>query len=104
VSEEIRSSSNPKKVREQKARDTLRADQDAEDLAWMLADPRGRRFIRSLLWDCHEHGLSFNTNAAVMGFQEGERNVALKLKARILALKPTDAVLVAVLLSGEDKP
>lgn len=102
VGEDTRNAADRKKLGQQKKQDELRAEQEAADLRWILADERGRRFVRRLLEDCHEHRPSFHTNAAVMGFQEGERSIGLKLKARICALKPSDAVLGAVLLSGEE--
>lgn len=103
MADEPQSSSNPKKLDDQKRRSNDAERTASEDLNWVLADPRGRRFMRGVMAFCGEHTSSFHTNAAVMGNNEGKRLVGLWLKSRMLALKPSDATLIAVLLSGEEK-
>jgi len=103
MSDEPQSSSDPKKLDDQKRRSNDAERTASEDLNWVLSDPRGRRFVRGIMVYALEHRQSFHTNAAVMGFNEGARSVSLWLKARILAGKFADAILVAVLLSGEEK-
>lgn len=82
------SSNDPRKLKEQGARVKDREKQDAEDLKAVLATPEGRRLVRGLLAECGEHRTSFSTNAIQMSFNEGARNVGLKLKARIIRASP----------------
>jgi hypothetical protein len=85
MSDDERPSSNdPRKLKEQGARVKDREKQDAEDLKAVLSTQEGRRFVRGLLADCGEHRTSFHTNAIQMSFNEGQRNVGLKLKSRIV--------------------
>src|SRR5262245_27176244 len=86
--DEVQSSSDPKKVKERSNRAKDRDKQDAADLKAVLATQEGRRFVRGLLVDCGEHRTSFHTNAIQMSFNEGARNVGLKLKARIVQAAP----------------
>lgn len=82
------SSSDPKQVKERGARAKDAQKQDREDLKAILETQEGRRFVRGLLADCGEHRTSFHTNAIQMAFNEGARNVGLKLKARIVQAAP----------------
>lgn len=88
ATEEQVSSSDPRQVKERSARAKDREKQDAADLKAVLATQEGRRFVRGLLADCGEHRTSFHTNAIQMSFNEGARNVGLKLKARIIRAAP----------------
>lgn len=82
------SSSDPKQVKERAQKIKDKDKQEVEDLKAILALPHGQRFIRQLLSDCGEHRSSFHTNNAVMAFNEGTRNVGLKLKALIVRAAP----------------
>lgn len=88
MTDEIASSSDPRKLKERGARIKDREKQDSEDLKAVLATTEGRRFVRGLLADCGEHRTSFHTNAIQMAANEGARNVGLKLKARIVVACP----------------
>lgn len=88
MDDERPSSNDPRKLKEQSARIKDREKTDAEDLKAVLATVEGRRFVRGLLADCGEHRTSFHTNAIQMAFNEGARNVGLKLKSRIVAASP----------------
>lgn len=98
MSDEAPSSSDPRKIKERAARVKDREKQDSEDLKTVLATQEGRRFVRGLLADCGEHRTSFHTNAIQMSFNEGARNVGLKLKARIVRACPEH---LQELLTGE---
>lgn len=88
MSDEAVSSSNPRQVQERGARAKDREKQEMLDLKAVLDTAEGRRFVRGLLADCGEHRTSFHTNALQMGFNEGMRNIGLKLKARIVRAAP----------------
>lgn len=73
-----------------KAKDRARrAEQvQAEDIEWIMSEPRGRRFVRGLMERAGVYRLSFNTNALMMAFHEGQRNEALALLDLIIAHCP----------------
>lgn len=60
-----------------------RAKVEAADLSWVMDNPRGRRFIHGFLERGGAFRSSFHTNALTMAFNEGRRNEALELTARI---------------------
>lgn len=57
-------------------------------LARLLAEPVGRRWLYQKLEECHIYSTSFTTNALAMAFNEGERNVGLRLVAELTAASP----------------
>lgn len=54
------------------------------DLRHVMSDARGRRFLWNLLGDCGLYRLSFNHSGSITSFNEGERNVGLKLQHRMI--------------------
>lgn len=69
-------------LRERQAdEDRARRDQDVEDLKWLLADKRGRRFFWRLLTLTHMFHTSFSLHNGDMSRMEGERNIGLQLWA-----------------------
>lgn len=59
------------------------------DLKWLMADPRGRRFARRLLSWAGVWRLSFASDQATTAFNEGQRNIGLKLMDSINAISPS---------------
>jgi hypothetical protein len=57
-------------------------------LRLFLADPVGREYFYDLLASCHVYSTSFGTNALMMAFNEGERNVGLRLGADLTEAAP----------------
>jgi len=55
------------------------------DLKKILSMPEGRRFIWEELSDCGIFRGSFNPNNSVMSFQEGQRDIGIKLLERVNA-------------------
>lgn len=53
-------------------------EQELEDTKWILSTRQGRRFFWKLLTQCHVFETSFTGNSQTF-FNEGERNVGLKL-------------------------
>lgn len=70
------------KEKGQKARS--RAQRDIDDMATILSDIRGRRFIWRYLQECGVFKTSFNNSGSVTAFNEGMRNIGLKLLAEIM--------------------
>lgn len=83
-----------------------RRDQRAtEDLQRVMSTVSGRRFVWGLLEDCHIHHGSFRHGEPVESavFREGERNVGLKIMARINSTCPDlYAVMVREATTTED--
>lgn len=70
--------------------DRLARDQAREDILWVMADKRGRRFVARLLDKAHIGKSSFvAANAMTVSFLEGERNVGLALQTELLDVCPT---------------
>jgi hypothetical protein len=70
---------NRKKVRQKNA--VLKEEQEVIDYRWLMNEKQGRRIIWKLLTDAGVFHSSFNTNNAVMSFNEGRRDYGLKVLA-----------------------
>jgi hypothetical protein len=75
------------RLAERQRRRRAAEQRDDADLAWLMARPEGRRFVRRLLGLCHLYESSFTGTEATF-FREGERNVGLQLLAEIVRLCP----------------
>ena len=69
-------------VAEAKKAEQRLLDLDKEDMKWIISNKHGRRFIWNLLGDCGVFKSSFDGSSHTF-FREGERNVALKILARL---------------------
>jgi hypothetical protein len=74
---------NAKAAKESAEQAKREAESIKADLRWLMSEKRGRRIMRWVLGWCGVHRSSFNTNTAVMAFQEGGRNVGLFLTDRL---------------------
>jgi hypothetical protein len=88
VSDEVHNASDEAQVKGRRKQENLRAVQDAADLNWVMADPRGRRFMWRLMGFCGIHQDSFSTNALTMANAEGRRKVGLFLEVETLTACP----------------
>lgn len=75
-----------------------RAAEDDEDLRWLIANFRGRRFLRRQLERAGVFRSSFTGDALTAAFAEGERNGGLRLFSQIVRVAPAR---VAELLTEE---
>lgn len=57
-------------------------------LVKIMSDPLGREYFYDLLASCHVYSTSFGTNALMMAFREGERNVGLRVAADVNEASP----------------
>jgi hypothetical protein len=73
--------------RDEAEAETARLTEDA-DLKWLMGDPRGRRIARRLLERSWLWSSTFTGDALGSAFREGERNVGLKLLARLIEAAP----------------
>jgi hypothetical protein len=56
---------------------------ETDDVKFIMSDKRGRRYIYRVLEQSGIWRISFNTNALTMAFNEGSRNLGLKLLAQL---------------------
>lgn len=61
----------------------LAKEKEQNDLRWVMSTKQGRRFIHRLLSKAGIWQSSFNTNNAMMAFNEGRRNAGLELLSEI---------------------
>lgn len=66
----------------------LAREKEQNDLRWVMSNKQGRRFIYRLLSEAGVYRLSFNTNNAVMAFNEGGRNIGLNLLNNVMGSCP----------------
>jgi hypothetical protein len=75
---------DPKQVKEKGEKAKSRIQRDIDDMATILSDVRGRRFLWRYLQECGVFKTSFNNSGSVTAFNEGMRNIGLKLLAEIM--------------------
>lgn len=77
---------------EEKVRSQARREQAANDLRWVMSDPRGRRFMYGLLGEAGVFRTTFNPLArnalADMAFAEGRKELGYRLMARLNEIAP----------------
>jgi hypothetical protein len=78
---DLRAQEETRRKAEERAR--LQRQLEAEDLKWLMANKRGRRFVHGVLEHAGVWRLSFHTNALQMAFNEGQRNEGLVLLAKL---------------------
>lgn len=57
--------------------------QEIEDIKWLMSSPRGRRLVWWILGIAGIYRTSFSSSRNVTDFNEGGRNIGLKLLARV---------------------
>ena len=67
---------------------------DSEDLAFIMNNPEGTRFISRLLDYCGVHRPSYNPDVAIMGFNEGKRDVGLMLMSECHKIPDGDRMIL----------
>ncbi len=73
---------------ERRERDKLAATNADNDLKWLMEQKRGRRIVWRLLEGAGIYRSSFNHSGSVMAFNEGRRDVGLKLLADVCRVSP----------------
>jgi len=74
-------------------RNKLSADQEKEDMKWLMGSTRGRRIVWRLLERTGVYRSSFTGNSETF-FREGQRNVGLMLMAQINEFSPDQYALM----------
>lgn len=57
-------------------------------LTRVMSDPAGREYLYDLLASLHIYSTSFSTDALIMAFNEGQRNVGIRLTADLVEAAP----------------
>jgi hypothetical protein len=73
----------PEAGRRAALRERMAAEQARADLQSVMGSEAGRRFMWSLLGDCGMYRASFNNSGSITAFNEGQRDIGLRLVARI---------------------
>jgi hypothetical protein len=82
-------SENPDLVEKQRRADANAEAQRKSDLRAVLATDAGRRYVWYLLGQTGLYRTSFATHSNQMSFNEGQRNVGLKLQAEVIEVDPS---------------
>jgi hypothetical protein len=68
---------------DRKARTARELEDEIGDLKWLMSNKRGRRVVWRLLEKAGLYRSSFNNSGSITAFNEGQRNVGLRLMALI---------------------
>lgn len=81
--------SDSRQVREGRKKHRTQRRQWQSDLKELMQIPAFQRFAREVLAWGHPYATSFDADALVMAFKEGERNLALRLVDELNRADPT---------------
>ena len=70
------------------AKQKLLAQRDIDDILFVMGSEQGRRVIWSLLEKGQVFGACFNVDPHITAFNEGQRNLALSLFSKVMAVCP----------------
>lgn len=89
--------SDPFDIQAATERDSERSDAQQQsrlanraDISWVMADARGRRTLWRLLEQAGIYRSSFGPTPEVTAFNEGQRNVGLRLMGDLIACAPDE--------------
>lgn len=80
--------SNESEVNAIKEKSKSAVETFADDMEWLMNNPRGRRMVHGYLERCHIHETSFSTNLSQTNFAEGERNIGLQILKDVMKHTP----------------
>lgn len=66
----------------------LESDKETSDLRWLMSGKRGRTIVHRMLSQAGVFQSVFNTNSMQMAFNEGGRNVGLRLLSQVMSACP----------------
>ncbi len=93
---------NSEHVEKKKKRVKLNENGANSAIRGVMSMPEGRAFFWWMLTECHVHGNSFHQNGLTMAFNEGERNIGLKIEARLAEQCPED--FARMMIEAREKP
>lgn len=83
--------SDPQQIAEIEGKAKRKQSQDNLDLLWVMSSPEGRRFIWRILEGAGLYKLSYTGNSETF-FNEGQRNIGLKLLSELQKVTPNEYV------------
>lgn len=66
----------------------LEKEEHDSDIRWLMSTKKGRRFVWRTLDQCGVFRMSFNTDALLMAFAEGNRNFGNQLLEAVISTVP----------------
>ena len=83
--------SDPQQIAEIEGKAKRKQSQDNLDLLWVMSSPEGRRFVWRILEGAGLYRLSYTGNSETF-FNEGQRNIGLKLLSELQKVSPDEYV------------
>ena len=84
----VTNAANETQVKEAGQKETRVRNTHYEDVKWVLSSQAGRRVLHKYLMDAGILVTSFNNSGSITAFNEGQRNMGLKLLADIEEADP----------------
>lgn len=78
------------------------AQRDIDDIQFVMNSEHGRRVVWALLAQGQVFGACFNVDPHITAFNEGQRNLALKLFQRVMAHCPNQYLKMAAEASEQE--
>lgn len=95
MDQQVGEAADPRAVKEKGKKVRSREERDIDDMATILSDIRGRRFLWRYLAECGIFRTSFNNSGSITALNEGRRQIGLKLLAEIMEADPEAYTLMA---------
>jgi hypothetical protein len=101
---EVRNASDPEQVSKAKEKEIRGRELELNDFAWLTSAPQGKRIIWRYLEITGVHKLSYSGEShAASDFNEGMRNVGLRLMADLMESNPQAYIDMITANKKEDK-
>lgn len=98
----VGNAADPEQVKWAGEREQSNRQREINDVAYVLSTRQGRRFIWRLLCDAGIYRSSFHTNGSMVYFNEGRRDVGLKLLAEVSEADPMAPHMMAMEAKQDD--
>lgn len=98
----VQNVSDEVQIKNAKYKEKILADNELNDLKFILATEQGRRFIWAVLSDCGIYTESADNSGSWTYYKEGKRSIGLKLLSKIMATDP-DSYLRMIKESKKEK-
>lgn len=97
-----KNAANPEDIKAQEKRLKRQREQELSDMERLVSTVEGRRFLWRLLGFCRVNESSFDMSGSKMYFNEGIRNVGLKLLADLHGANPDAYVIMMKEAKGRE--
>jgi hypothetical protein len=84
----VKNAADEGQVREAEKKVRLVRDRELNDIRHILSSPQGRRFLWRYLSACGVYKISFDHSGSITSFNEGMRNIGLKLLSDVTDASP----------------